>query len=201
MPPGSKKPDGNWNNWTKLEVFLFVGSGLAVLAGNQFGIPMLISIGIGVIGFDVALFGLQAIVTRKMNWGVPRQYTETYQGIAAMSLGLIMVIAGLGIGAMAIAQALDREESFIELLFSRPGFVLLLIGGVMLLRGLAGVIGALEWNESALAGFGAIFQRLGGLLLASLGSAFLLLGALDVIAPAVFQQLISTGWQILLRIW
>lgn len=199
MGPVYKKRDETWNNWNKLEIFLFAGGGLVFLAGNQFGIPVLTSVGVGIIAFDIALVGLEGIVTRKMDWGVPRYYTETYRGIAAISLGLIMAFTGLGIGAMVIAQALGQEESLIELLFSRPGFVLLPIGGIMFLRGLAGGIGALEWNESALARFGAIFYRLGGLLLATLGSALLLLGAMDILAPSLFQQLVSTGRQILLR--
>ncbi len=124
-------------NWNKVEIALLLGGCLVAVAGKEFGIPIVISIGMGMVAFDIALVGLESIVTRKMKWGITWYSSETYQGVAAISLGLILLTTGVGIGAMVIAQALHQEESLFELLFSRPGFVLLLVGGIMFLRGLA----------------------------------------------------------------
>lgn len=185
-------------NRDKLEISLLVGGFLIAIAGKFLGLPIVVSIGIGIVSLDIALVGVEGIVTRKMTWGITIHTSETYQGIAAVSLGLILLIAGIGFGALVIAQAFHTEQSLLELVFSRPGFLFLLIGGVMLLRGLAGVIGALEWNKNALTRFGAILERVASLFLFLLGAVLLILGAFDIIAPKAFQQLISAGWRIFL---
>jgi len=185
-------------NWDKLEISLLAGGALVAVAGGELGIPVATSIGVEIIALDIALVGLEGIVTKKMKWGINQHVSETYRGIAAVALGLIMLTAGLGSGAVVIAQALHQEQSLFELFFSRPGFLLLLIGGIMLLRGLAGMIGALEWSKNTLTRFGASLERLASLFLFLLGAVLLILGVFDIIAPNAFQQLISSGWRIFL---
>lgn len=187
-------------NWNKLEISLLAGGALIAVAGKEFGVPIATSIGVGIIALDIALVGLEGIITKNMKWGITQHYSETYRGIAAVALGLIMLTAGIGFGAMVIAQTLHQEQSLFELFFSRPGFALLLVGGIMLLRGLAGVIGAIEWDKNTLPRFGAMFERTASFFLFLLGLLLVVLGVLELIASNLFQQLISTGWKIFLQL-
>jgi hypothetical protein len=85
-------------NWDKLEISLLAGGALVAVAGGELGIPVATSIGVEIIALDIALVGLEGIVTKKMKWGITWYTHETYQGLAAISLGAIMLILGIGAG-------------------------------------------------------------------------------------------------------
>lgn len=188
-------------NWSKLEIYLLIGGFVIAIAGNQLAVPILTSVGLGIVALAIVLVGLQAVITRKMEWAIKWYSHETYQGFAAIALGLIVVIFGIGVGAMVAAQALHREESFFALIFSRPGIVLLLIGAILFLRGLAGVIGAAEWNKTATSRLlNGVIERLVMLVSLLFGALLLILGAVEILAPSVFDWLVIFVWQTFLNL-
>jgi hypothetical protein len=181
-------------NLSKLEIILLITGVLLAFAGYQLRIPLLITLGLGLIPLVMILSGVEDIINRQAKWGITTHYSETYRGLAAIALGIIFVIAGMGIGAMVVAQAINREESLFGLIFSRPGYIILIIAAVAFLRGLAGVIGAVEWQESTSARISGFIERIAMSILAFLGLIGLGLGSLEIILPDVFRQLISVVW-------
>lgn len=174
---------------------------LVAVGGKVLGNSVIISFGVGIVALDVALLGLEGVVTRRVKWGITQHYYETYQGLAATSLGIIMMIAGIGVGAIVVAEAIHQEQFLFEILWSHPWFILLMIGGMLFLRGLAGTIGAQEWNKTLSSRISGIFERLGSAFLGILGITGLILGTLNLLAPAAFHQLMSSLWQMILGLF
>lgn len=185
-------------NWDKFEIGLLVSGALIAVAGAALGIPTLSSVGVGLFALDIAALGLEGILTRKMKWGITYYVSETYQGLAAVGLGLIMLVVGLGFGALVVAQAFNQQESLFEAIWSRPGLILLILGGLAFFRGVAGVIGAAEWDKPGLARVGAALERLASAFLVILGALVLALGGLELIAPGAFRSILGLVWQMLL---
>jgi len=187
--------------WYRLEVGLLGVGILTAVVGKLLGLPLMISIGSGMFALVFVVTGLEGIVTRKMTWAIKWYSHETYGGVAAMALGALLVIAGLGFGALVAAQAVHQEQTLLALFFSRPGPVLLLLGGVMLLRGLGGVIGAAEWDQSAVSRFmNGCLERAAMSLLMLSGAALLFAGVLEIVAPSGFDRLVTFGWHTLLGV-
>ncbi len=187
-------------SWDTLEIALFVGGALLAVAGEQFGLPIVSTLGMGLIALDMVVVGLEFVLTRRAKWAITRYYSETYQGMAAVALGVILMTGGLGLGALAAAKALHQEDSLYDLLLSRPGYIMLPLGGIMFMRGLAGAIGAMEWQKSGLACISTALERLGGAGLALLGTLVAVLGGLELVAPAAFHSLLAAAWQMLLAL-
>ena len=179
-------------NWDKIEITtLAIGFSLAAL-GNYIKQSLLISVGLGIVALGFTLVGVEAVVTRKMKWGITMYTHENYQGLAAIALGQIIILAGLGFGVLDYIQATHQEESFFGLLFSRPWPILLLVGGILFLRGLAGVIGSPDWNRSGTTRvLNGILERLAMLILLLAGLVLIASGALNLLMPALFDRLIS----------
>jgi hypothetical protein len=187
-------------NWNKLEIVTLVGGFAIAALGKYTNQPLIISIGIGVVALAFVLVGLEAVITRKMKWGITMYTHENYRGIAAVALGLIIIMAGFGFGVLDYAQATHQGESLFGLLFSRPGPILLIVGGVFFLRGLAGVIGSPDWNKSMTTRIlNGIVERLAMLVFLLLGLVILLAGAMNLFMPAMFSQLMSTLGKMLLH--
>ncbi len=186
--------------WDTLEIVLFLGGAALVVAGEQLGLPILSALGMGLIALDMLVVGLEFALTRRAKWAINKYYAETYQGIAAVALGVILMTGGLGLGAVAAAKVLHQEESLYDLLLSRPGYIMLPLGGIMFMRGLAGAIGALEWQKSGLACITTAIERLAGAGLALAGTVVVALGGFELAAPAAFHAMMGAAWQALLAL-
>ena len=107
-------------DWDKLEISLLVTGLLIAVGGKELNVSILVTVGMGIVALVIALVGIEAIVTRQMKWGITQHYRETYQGIAAISLGSILLVAGIGLGAIVIVQAFHQETSLFEIIFFPP---------------------------------------------------------------------------------
>ncbi len=184
-----------WDSWTKVEIIILAVGTLVATAGGLLSISEITSLGLGFIVLDIAVVGLDGVATGRMKWGDFQYVSETYQAPAAISQGIMMMIAGIVIGAFLVAQALHQEQALFDALWSHPWFILLMVGGVLILRGVTGTFGALEWSRTAKSSLRGLFEGIASALLGILGIIILCLGALNLLAPTAFHWLINAVWQ------
>jgi hypothetical protein len=120
----------------------------------------------------------------------------TFTGPAAVCSGLALVILGLAAGAVGILHAMGTSAAGLKaLVIARPGIALAPAGAAFVSHGLAFIVGFPEgrdprggrvWNALL-----SVPSRLGGLVLVLLGTAALVVGGWELLAPAAFDRVVA----------
>ena len=149
-------------------LILMAGAGIAAV-GKEQDSPLLLGLGVFIIGAGVAWGGIGAIRRRRLVFlhGEARFMTHRYTGGAAVLWGLLLVVAGLALAAGGAGVALGHREA-LKGLVTQPG-AWLLAGGVALFFTSAAAL----WQKAIDGEHGGL-----GILLALPGYAFGALGAL-----------------------
>ena len=181
------------------------GLGLLLLvAGYNFGLPLVMDAGAFVIAASAVVSGLASMLTRRIVFlrNVRGNHLVVYHGGAAVLIGLGFLVLGIagGAGVLVHLGGLSRVE-IRDALLERPWRALLPAGMFMLTNGLAMIIGFEEgrdpdrgmlWNLLM-----SIPSRLGGLIGSVIGAAVLVAGVYELLSPQAFDNFIerlSHGW-------
>jgi len=178
--------------FTGCEIFFMVAGGLCLWGSDQFGLPVLLRLGLGGFGATFSIMGVEAIITQEISFTSGRRYSETYGGLAAIAYGLIFGMIGLSLFGVAFIMQYNSGEEVFQRLVRHPGPLLLLLGVVFLLMaivrltGLAGLQKGMKWT-AVLNVLG--YSLLPGLFLLVLGLGALGLGFFEILAPAAFDKM------------
>jgi len=179
---------------TVLAIAVWLVGLLFLFLGQRLALNILTYAGFGLMGVVAIMFGVQAIVTRRMVQisRYNRHANETYVGLAAMAQGFILVIVGLLFIGIAIVAYLNSGRELFLHFVRHPGLVLLVFGLFLLLTAISAVIGTVEEKEGGR--FEVLLnlltsRLLPGLILFTLAVLAIALGLLEITSPATFDQL------------
>ena len=129
---------------------LGLGGLLLLLAAERFARPELIGPGLLLFAAGTFAAGADAIIRR---YSVERNRETvaraTFQGTAAVLIGVALVILSCAFAAAGASFLLGMEDGVYALLKQRPGGALLVLGTISGAGGGARVLGAREWGGSA----------------------------------------------------
>jgi hypothetical protein len=121
--------------------YCLLGAGvLGIVAGNIFGLPKGVELGIALVGLGFALAGLEAIVSRQMSLRFSDYGWDDWMG-APVLFGIGLLLFGAG---MVIFIVTDRYGSKLRFIF--VGLPRITVGVLSLVLGIAIMsAGAWEW--------------------------------------------------------
>jgi len=165
---------------------------IAVIAGQYFGLPKGVHLGLATIGAGIALGGLEGLFTRSMPFRASDDAHEAYAGAPAMIVGLMGLLIGAALIGSAYLLSDGQWHATLQYLKARPapflivaGVFLAAVGTLMMLnpqgrRGLAWLL--LLYIPRSLIGLALVLAAL-----AAIG-----LGAWERLDPAAFDRFVST---------
>ena len=167
---------------------------LIIAISKWLKIPNLDYIGIAVLGLAGVLFGLEAIVRRRMviNSGSYRYGTETYLGIAGIAQGVQFVFLGIFLSTAGLLAYFNSGREVFNGFIRHPGPILLVLGVYCLTAAVIAFVGSVEQKQGTR--FAVVLDLLAsrllpGFILVVLSFVALGLGFLEILAPQVFDQL------------
>jgi hypothetical protein len=115
-----------------LQYVALIAGSVGMLAGQFFGLAKFFNLGVFVAGAGFAMGGIDSLVTRRMVFRPSDEAYESYSGLPAIIVGL-MVLA-VGAAMIGAAYLLDNEQwrSTYSTLMRRPA-PLLAVGGLFLI--------------------------------------------------------------------
>ena len=163
---------------------------LLLIAANHFGLTVLIGPGLLLFAVGTAAAGLNAVVRRHVyDRNNETTRTQTFVGPAAVFVGLVLVLLALVFAVAGAAFVLGQEDALVDLLLERPSPAFLVGGAVLGGAGAARVFGAREWRGSLMSFLGSLPERFSGVLLLAVGLALVGVGVLELLAPALFDEI------------
>jgi len=177
---------------------------LLVVAGYNFGLPLVMDAGASGIAASAVVSGLASMLTRRIVFlrNIRGYHLVVYHGGAAVLVGFGFLVLGIAVGVGVIAhlggQSMDEIR---DALLERPWRALVPAGMFLLTNGLAMIIGFEEgsdpdrgilWNLLT-----SIPSRLGCLIGSVIGAATLFTGVYELLNSQAFDDFIerlSYGW-------
>lgn len=177
---------------------------LLMVGGDRLGIPTLLHAGLALIGLGFIVGGGEAIVTRRYALQRRGFSDATYYGPGAVLYGIVLVWIGVWVISVAGVLFLDVGQAVFRSVIRRPGFVMVNVAVVLFAS--SGVIlsGAIETRPGPEAGWflrliSVVFRSIPAMVMLLLGVALLGLGALEIVAPATFDQMGGGFLELLFR--
>jgi hypothetical protein len=170
---------------------LVIGA-IGMVAGQFFGLPKALHLGVFVAGAGFALAGLDALLTRRMCFRASDDVYESYAGPPAVIVGTMVLVIGAGMIAAAYLLDNDQWHATTSYLMRRPA-PLLGAGGLFL----AGIGVLMMLNPQGRTGWVwrilVYFPRsLIGLIVVAAGIAVVGLGAWEWLEPQEFRSFAKT---------
>jgi uncharacterized membrane protein len=166
---------------------------LLLIVASRFDLPWLIGPGLLLFAVGTWAAAAHAIVTRYV---VERSRetarSVTFQGIAAILIGIVLISLGLAFAAAGIAFVVGQEEALLAFLLARPGAPLLISGIALGAAGAARIFGAREWRGSLKSILAALPERIAGVLLVLVSMLMVMVGAFELIAPSSFDAVVES---------
>ncbi|MBK1633091.1 hypothetical protein CKO31_20515 [Thiohalocapsa halophila] len=187
---------------TIAEVLILLAGAIIAGAGKQYDSPLLLGLGVIVIGAGVVWGGANAIRRRRLIFlhGEARFMTHRYTGAAAVLWGILLVLTGLALTAGGVGITLGQQAA-LKAFVMQPG-AWLIAGGVALFFTSAAALvqqasdGSHEGLRVLLALPGYAFAALG----ATLGVGLAAVGSWGLWDPAGLMDL-STELRLTAKAW
>ena len=175
--------------WLVVLALIGIAGLLLLIAAERFGRHELIGPGLLLFAVGALAAGVNAIVSRyTYERSDATHRSQTFEGPAAVLIGLVLVILGTALAAAGVSFVLGAEAGLYAFLLERPGFALVPLGLMFAAGGGARVIGARNWRGSAKRFLASIPERIGGSMLLLIGLALLAIGAFEIVMPDGFDD-------------
>ena len=164
---------------------------IAIIAGQFFGLPKGVTLGVFTLGAGFALAGFESLVTQRMCFRASDDAYETYAGTPALIVGLMALAAGAAILWAGYLLSEGQWHATVNYLLRRPapvlaaaGLFLIAIGVLMMLnpRGRTG------WAWRLLVYFP---RSLAGLAVVIAGFAGIGLGVWEWLEPQAYDRFVA----------
>ncbi|MGB7875465.1 MAG: hypothetical protein WBL25_13860 [Anaerolineales bacterium] len=178
--------------WSKIQIGLGVIGFLLALVGDRFSIPLLLYAGIATFGVTSIVVGLEAMLTQRMVLSRQRNYSETFLGLAAYAQGVQFSLIGLFFIGASVAAYLDNGDQIFMYFVRRPWSVLVVIGMYCLMQAVIMVGGSIEQKQRTRWVLMLDFfagRLLPGTIFIVIGLGALGLGLFEFVAPTQFDAL------------
>lgn len=175
-----------------LEYALVVIGIVAVIAGQYFGLPKGVHLGLATIGAGIALGGLEGLFTRSMPFRASDDAYEAYAGAPSMIVGLIALLIGVALIGSAYLLSDGQWHATVQYLKARPAPVLIAAGIFLMGIGTLMMLNPHGRRGPAWLLLLYIPRSLIGLALVAAGLAAIGLGAWEWIDPAAFDRFLRT---------
>ncbi len=180
------------NLWSKVQIGLAAVAFLFAFVGDRLSIPALLYFGISLFGCAAIAIGLEAMFTNSIVLYRQRNYSETYQEIAAYAQGVQFCLIGVFFIGTALAAYLNDGREIFLYLVRRPWPVLMVFGVYCLMQAII-VLGESVEQKQSTRWVVIVKFIIGGLLpggiLVVIGLGALGLGLFEFFAPAQFDAL------------
>jgi hypothetical protein len=169
--------------------YCLLGAGLlGIVAGNIFGLPKGVELGIALVGLGFALAGLEAIASRQMSLRFSEYGWDDWMGAPAVVVGLMQLLVGLAVIGSAYALNFGLWPHLINFLSARPGPLLFGIGLLMFGAGMVIVIVADRYGSKLRFIFVGLPRITVGVLSLILGVAIMSAGAWEWLHHPSFER-------------
>jgi hypothetical protein len=176
---------------TWLPILSIVGGFALVYGGWKLPIPMLVNLGLLLIGIGIIIFGIDAIKKRESSYSGGEEsitYQYSFRGFSAVMDGILLVFLGLAAFIAGVIALAGWQEKVLAYFGEHPG-ILLIIGGLMLgAYAITQISGTQESKLSVLSFLGSLPGRVFGLLLLLAGLAMVLFGGFELLSPDGFDR-------------
>jgi hypothetical protein len=174
---------------------------VAVIAGQFFALPKGFHFGLFLVGAGIALGGIEALFTRRMGFRPSDDAWEAYAGTPAVIVGMMALLVGSTIVAVAYLLSDGRWHATLNYLARRPAPVL--IGAGLLVSGAGALMMLNPRGRRGLAWtlLVRVPRSLAGFLLLAGGIAGIALGAWEWFEPRAFDRFVAELPRRLPRIW
>lgn len=170
---------------------IVIGS-LGMIAGQVFGLPKGLHLGVFVAGAGFALAGIDALVTRRMAFRPADDVYENYAGAPAVIVGLMVL--SVGAGMIGAAYLLDNEQwqRTVSYLLRRPAPVIAAGGLYLIGFGVLMMLNPQGRSSWAWRIFIYFPRWLLGVVVIAAGVAAIALGAWEWLDPQAAHAFIGT---------
>jgi len=177
-----------------LEYSAIVIGVIAVASGKAFGLLKAYHLGIFLIGAGISLGGLESVFSRQVRFPPFFDRRDSYAGAPALIWGLMVLVVGMAVIAMAYLQAEGLWGTVLANLKRRPAAAMIVLG---LLAAGAGAL--LVFNPHGWRGvWWTLLVRLPrmtvGLILLAGGLAAAGLGVWEWFEPQAFDHFFRSAW-------
>lgn len=166
----------------------FMVAAFGFFVGTEYGWAWLITAAL-VSGASAFISGALEIHLRRRGEaleGIGRWHSDW--GIALFPLSFTLLIAGFTLLAFGLLRVVGLDRDFINYLYRRPGLALSALGIALIGAGAAVVIGRKTWRDSRWDMVLYLPARLAGLGLLLVGLLLVVLGLVELIQPAGFDE-------------
>jgi hypothetical protein len=161
---------------------------IAVIAGQYFGLPKGVHLGLATIGAGIALGGLEGLFTRAMPFRASEDAYEAYAGAPAMIIGLMALLVGAALVGSAYLLSDGQWHATVQYLKHRPAPVLIAAGVLLVSIGTLMMLNPQGRRGLAWLLLLYIPRSLIGLSLVVAGLAHIGLGGWERLDPAAFDR-------------
>lgn len=175
-----------------LEYTAIIIGAIAMASGKVFGLLKAYHLGIFLIGAGITLGGFESVFRRQIRFPSFFDRRDAYAGVPAVIWGLMVLLAGTAVIAMAYLLADGRWTSVLGFLQRRLAVAMILPGLLVAGAGALVMFDPHGWRGIWQTLLVRVPRLILGLMLVTLGLAAGALGAWDWFAPRSFQHFAAT---------
>ena len=165
---------------------------IGVLAGQFFGLPKGVYLGVFLVGAGIALGGLESLATRRMCFRPSEDAYEAYAGAPALIVGLMVLLVGAGTIAAAYLLADGQWHSTLNYLMRRPAPLLIAAGLLLIGIGVLMMLNPQGRRGTAWTLLVRVPRGLLGFVVVVAGLAAIGLGAWEWLEPLAYDRFMAS---------
>lgn len=175
-----------------METILVIVGALLVITGAVFAVPLVLSVGLAMLGVGLIAGALEAIVTRRVTFlytdAISQPEIDPSRALSAVVWGVFEFLIGAAVLVFAVARMSGQSAILVGYLKAHPGVALAVGGLTLVVAGMNVTVGSKKEAGSSW----WILGRVLGILLILLGLVLLAGGLLEMFARPTYDRLLDS---------